>query len=293
MLRCPALRTQRISSAETVYTADSELRRPGKLLAGMWRDLRASRSLAWRLMIRDLRATYRQSFFGVAWAFLPPLVMAAGFTLASKANVVKIAGTSLPYPAYVIVSMILWQTFVEAMNGPIVAVSNSKQLLARVNFPREALVLAKFGELCFNFAIKLPLLIAVYLWYGLPLTWMAVLAPVALIQLILLGTLVGLLLAPLGAFYQDVAHGITVFTAGWLFLTPVVYPMPAAGTFATIVRMNPVTPLLVTTRELATIGVVSDPAAFAVVCAITIAGLLGAWIAFRVALPLAIERIGV
>lgn len=280
-----------ISLPETIYTPESELRHPGQLIAKMWRDLKGSRELAWRLMVRDISANYRQSFLGILWAFLPPIVMAMGFTLAGKANVIKIAATDLPYPAYVMFSMILWQTFVEALNGPVTAVSNAKQMLARVNFPREAIILAKLGEVFFNFSIKFILIVVVFVWYKMPITSAAWLSPLALVQLILLGTFIGLLLAPLGAIYQDVVNGITVLTGLWLFLTPVIYPIPGSGVFGTIVRMNPVTPVLVTTRELATTGVVSQPNAFFTVSAITIVGLLATWVSFRLTLPFAIERV--
>ena len=279
------------AATEVVYTPESELRHPGRLFARMWRDLRASRGLAWRLLVRDISAHYRQSFLGFAWAFLPPIVMALGFTLAGSAKVINIAPTALPYPAYVMFSMILWQTFVEALNGPVVAVTNAKQMLARVNFPREAIVVAKLGEVSFNFGIKLILIVVIFLWYQIPVTRAALLAPLALISLILLGTFLGLLLAPLGVLYQDVGQGLTVFTGLWLFLTPIVYPVPQSGTFATIVKLNPVTPLLVTTRELATTGVVSDPYRFLTVSAVTLVGLFVTWVVFRLAMPFAIERV--
>lgn len=258
----------------------------------MWRDLFASRELAWRLMVRDISANYRQSVFGLAWAFLPPIVLAAGFTMAGNAKVINIAATPLPYAAYVMFSMILWQTFVDSLNGPVVAVMNSRQMLARVNFPREAIVLAKLGEILFNFGIKLVLIVAIFVWYQMPVTSAAFLAPLALLSLIFLGTFFGLLLAPLGVLYHDVSQGLTVVTGLWLFLTPIVYPVPQSGTFATIVKLNPVTPLLVTTRELATTGVVSDPNRFLIVTAATVIGLFVTWIVFRLAMPFAIERVG-
>ncbi|MBC7931040.1 MAG: ABC transporter permease [Rubrivivax sp.] len=274
-----------------IYTPASELRSPLALLAEMWHDLVASRELAWRLMLRDLSAQYRQSFLGVVWAFLPPIALAAGFTLAGDAKVINVAATELPYPAYVMLSMMLWQTFVESLNGPVQAVANAKQMLTRINFPREAIVLAKLGEVFFNFAVKLVLIVAVFVWYDVPVTRAAFLAPAALVTLIVLGTFLGLLLAPVGALYQDVANGLTVFTSLWLFLTPVVYPVPAVGTFAAIVKANPVTPLLVTTRELATTGVVSDPYRFLAVSAAALVGLLVTWVIFRLAMPFVIERV--
>ncbi|AFY78753.1 ABC-type polysaccharide/polyol phosphate export systems, permease component [Pleurocapsa sp. PCC 7327] len=276
---------------EIVHTPESLLRHPVQLFKQMWRDLLASRELAWRLMVRDLKAQYRQSFLGIAWAFLPPIFMAAGFTLANDAKVISVSATDIPYPAYVMFSTALWQTFVEALNGPVQAVTLAKPMLSRVNFPREAIILAKLGEVFFNFAIKLILIVALFVWFRVPVSWTVILAPVALIHLIMLGTLIGMLLSPLGALYQDVSKGITMATGFWLFLTPVIYPVPSQGTFGVLVKLNPVTPLLVTTRELATTGVVSEPLGFWIVSIMTIVGLVLTWIAFRLALPYVIERI--
>jgi len=282
---------QRTIPPAIVYTPESLLRHPVQLFKLMWRDLLASRQLAWRLAVRDISAQYRQSFLGFIWAFLPPLAMAAGFTLASESNIIRLGDTDLPYPAYVMFSTALWQTFVEAVNGPVQAINLSKPMLARVNFPREAIILAKVGEVLFNFAIKLILIVALFLWYQIPVGWTVLLAPVALVHLIMLGTLIGTLLSPLGILYQDVSKGLTMVTNFWLFLTPVVYPVPNEGTFGFLVKLNPVTPLLVTTRELATTGVISDAYRFWVVSVMTLAGILLTWVAFRLAMPYAIERV--
>jgi len=257
----------------------------------MWRDLLASRELARRLMVRDISAQYRQSFLGIIWAFLPPIFMATGFTLASNANVINVGKTDLPYPAYVMFSTALWQTFVEALNGPVQAVTVAKPMLARVNFPREALILAKIGEVFFNFAIKLILIVALFIWFHVSVSWTVILTPVALIHLVLFGTFIGILLAPFGVLYQDVSKALTLLTGFWLFLTPVVYPVPNAGTFGFLVNLNPVTPLLVTVRELATTGVVSEPWRFWIVSVISIVGLLLTWIGFRLAMPYVVERV--
>jgi lipopolysaccharide transport system permease protein len=276
---------------KAVYTPKSKLRTPRQLFKQMGRDLLASRELAWRLMVRDISAQYRQSFLGFTWAFLPPIVMALAFTLASDANVINVGKTDIPYPAYVMFSTALWQTFVEALNGPVQAVTLAKPMLARVNFPREAIILAKVGEVFFNFGIKLLLIIALFIWFRVPVNPAVILAPVALIHLIMLGTFIGLLLAPLGMLYQDISKGLTMITGFWLFLTPVVYPVPTQGTFGTLVRLNPVTPLLVTTRELATTGIISNANGFWVVSILTFIGILLTWMTFRLAMPFVIERV--
>ncbi|MBF1991405.1 MAG: ABC transporter permease [Fischerella thermalis M58_A2018_009] len=267
------------------------MRHPLQLFRAMVYDLLASRELAWRLLVRDISAKYRQSFLGIFWAIIPPVIMAAGFTFAKGSGVVNLGNTELPYPAYVMFSMTLWQTFVEALNGPVQAVTSAKPMLARINFPREALIIAKLGEVFFNFGIKLILIFGLFLWFKIPITWSVILAPVALIHLVLLGTFIGLLLAPMGALYQDFSMGLTLISGLWLFLTPVVYPVPNSGVFGSIVKLNPVTPLLVTTRELATTGVISNPQGFWIASLIAILGLLLAWIIYRLAMPFVVERI--
>lgn len=276
---------------EIVHTPDSLLRRPRFLLRSMGRDLLASRELAWRLMVRDISAQYRQAALGIIWAFIPPIAMALGFTLAKDANVFTVGETDIPYPAYVMFNTALWQTFVEAATGPVQAVVKAKPMLARVNFPREALILAKLGEVGFNFCIKLVLVVGLFLYFQVPISWAVVLTPVALIHLVLLGTLVGVLLAPIGVLYQDVSKSLNMVMGFWLFLTPVIYPVPTEGLFSVLVALNPVTPLLSAIRELATTGMLSNPVGFWVVSGGTWLGLLVIWIGFRIAIPYVVERV--
>ena len=273
-----------------IYSPESQMRRPKQLWGAMWRDLLASRELAWRLLVRDISAQYRQSALGIFWAFIPPIVTAAGFTLAKGNGIINVGSTDLPYPAYVMFSMTLWQTFTEALQAPLQGVTAAKQMLARINFPREAIILAKIGQVFFNFGIKLILMVGLFIWFKMPVSGSVILTPVALIHLVMLATFFGLLLAPIGALYKDVTKGLVLVTGLWLFLTPVVYPVPSEGVFSTIVRLNPVTPLLVTARELATTGVVSDPQGFWLASLFAFVGLLVAWVFYRLAMPFVVER---
>ena len=298
MLICPlgiTLQTVPMSQAdrslpEVVYTPESRLRHPLQLFQEMGRDLMASRELAWRLMVRDISAQYRQSFLGVFWAFMPPIVTATGLTLASNAKILNVGVTELPYPAYVMFSMTLWQTFVEALNGPMSGVGSARQMLARINFPREALVLSQLGQVFFNFGIKLILIVALFLWFKMPITWSVLLAPIGLLHLVALGTAIGLILTPISSLYQDVSRALGVALSLWLFLTPVIYSAPKEGLFAMLIRFNPVTPLLVTTRELATTGIVSNPQGFWIVSILAFIGLFLGWLIYRVSMPFMIER---
>jgi lipopolysaccharide transport system permease protein len=277
-------------SNKVIYTPESRIRHPKQLLQEMVRDLLASRELAWRLLVRDISAQYRQSLFGVLWAFFPPIITALGLVVAKNAGAVNIGMTEIPYPAYVMFSVSLWQTFVEALNGPLAAVGGARSMLAKINFPKEAIILAKLGEVFFNFGIKLIFIFGLFLWFHIPVTWSVFLAPVALIHLVILGTAIGLLLAPLGTLYGDVGRVIPLIVTPWMLLTPVIFPVPKQGWFSVVVSWNPVTPLLVTIRDLATSGVVSDPTGFWLVSGLSFVLLFVAWILYRLSMPFIVER---
>lgn len=274
----------------TIYTPESSLCHPRRLVRSMWHDLLASRELAWRLMVRDISARYRQSALGILWAFLPPIMTAALFVFLNKSAIISVGKTDIPYPAFVIFGTVLWQLFTDSLNAPLKAVTANKSMLAKINLPREALILSAMGQVLFHFSIKLLILTAAFLIFHIPLTWGLLLAPFAILMLMLLGLVIGLTLAPIGILYTDVTQGLSTVTALWFFLTPVVYSPPEHGILATLMNINPVSPLLVGARDLATLGTLSNVMPFAIVSSFVICGLFATWVLYRVSLPILIER---
>lgn len=274
-----------------VYSPESRIRHPLDLFREMWRDLLSSRDLAWQLLVRDISAQYRQSLLGVIWAFIPPIVAAAGLTLLKDAKIVNLGETDIPYPVYVMFSMTLWQIFTDTMNNTMGAIKSAKGMLSKIRVPPEAFVLAKLGQIFFNFSIQIVLIALLFIWFKVKVTWTLLLAPVGLIHLMMFGTAMGLFLGPISNLYTDISRAMGFITRFWIFATPVIYPLPKTGTWATIVKLNPVTPLLVTTRELATTGVISEPQGFWIASLAALVLFLMGWIFFRLAMPFIVERV--
>jgi lipopolysaccharide transport system permease protein len=272
------------------YTPDSSLARPFAMLREMFADLLSSRELAWRLAVRDISAQYRQAALGVLWAFILPLANAVTWIFLNRGGIVSVGETDLPYPLYVLTGTTLWAMLTDAINAPLLQTQTARNMLAKLNFPREALVLSGVYQTLFNAAIKLLLLAGALLLFRVDVRWEVLLFPLGVLSLVFVGTALGLLVTPLGVLYSDVGRALPLLLQLLMYTTPVVFPMPTSGSAATLFRLNPLTPLLATTRDWLTGMPAQQVAPFLAINAATIVLLLVVWIVYRLAMPILIER---
>ncbi len=276
-----------------VYTAHPPTRTPFGLVRAMARDLLRSRELAWQLLVRDLKARYRQSVLGVVWAVVPPVITTALFVALDSSGAVTLnKNSTIPYPAFVLFGMVLWQMFVEAVLTPLSVLAGNKEILTKVQLPYEALILSGIGQVVFDFLIRSLVLIPIFLYYGLTPGWGVLLAPIPIVALLLLGTAVGAFFVPLGLLYTDFQKLLAAGTGLWLFLTPVLFAQPKGGVMAWVILLNPVSALLSGARDLMTLGVLLQPNAFLITSGVTLVLGLGVWVMYRLAVPILIERLG-
>lgn len=276
---------------ETIYTPESPIRRPGLMFKQMWRDLKVSRELAWRLTVRDISAQYRQSVFGVLWAFLPPLALTAVFIFLNRSTALPVDNQGVPYPAFVLVGMVFWQLFTESLGAPLKMVVSTKTILVKINFPREALMLSAIMQTLFSFGIKFLLVIAVFVWYQLPVPWTVCLVPFAILAVLMFGFVLGIFLVPFGVLYNDIGQALSLLTTFWLFITPVAYTPKQTGTLALFTKYNPVTPLITTARDWMISGGFQHIGGFLLLTLFSIIAVILGWIIYRVSLPIILERV--
>jgi lipopolysaccharide transport system permease protein len=271
---------------ETVYSSQGELQNPGRFFGEAWRDLRRSPAIAWQLFRSNTQARHRRAWLGYLWLLLPTLGSTAVWVYVRSRGIIGTGATGLPYIVYALSGTILWQVFSESLASPLQQLTASRQLMTRSRVPHEALVLAGALETLLNCAVRLVILAVVLAVTGVAIGAEVVLVPVGIAALALLGLTLGLFAAPAGLLYEDVGRAMTMVTGFWFFLTPIVYPTPARG----LLRWNPVTPLLVTTRQWLTSS--APLAAFAAVTGGTLAALVVAWLFYRLARPHVVARLG-
>lgn len=278
-------------SYQCVYSSGSPLRSPLKMVKEMMRDLAVGRELAWRLFVRNISARYRQTLLGYFWAIFPPLATTGIWLFLTREQVVKVDVGAVSYPVFLVTGTILWQTFVDAIQIPVRVVSESKSMLAKINFPREALPMTAFAECWFNVGIRLIVLAAAYIYLGFMPAETLPLAFIGMLAMVMLGMLIGLFLSPFALLYQDVGNGLVLITQVWMYCTPVIYAAKEDGPMGFLNSINPITPLLVQTRDWILTGGTNYLNSAISVFLLTLVSSIVVFILYRVALPRAIERI--
>lgn len=290
--------TESTPLARVVYSPDTGLRNPGELIRGMWHDAfcHQSRSLAWRLFVRNISAQFRQSLLGYFWLFFPPLVNSAVFIFLNSRGIVKIPDTGVPYPVFVMLGTLLWQVLIMLMQAPIQGINREKGLLTKLNFSREALLVASFLEgatMALIPMIAVPFILFAFRnsFHSSIITHYLLLAPLGVFGLCLFAFSIGVFLTPLGTLYTDIGRAIPVVARFWMFVTPVIYALPKTpGLTRTLLILNPATPFIETSRDLM-LGQSPDLASlFTLYSLLSLLLLFFGLIVYRLAMPIIVER---
>lgn len=260
------------------------------LIREMIKDLISSLSLAKRLFLRDKKAEYRQSIFGILWAFITPLANALVWIFLSASGAVNIEGTGIPYPLFVFIGTMLWSIFSDSVNMPLIQTNSSKDLISKINFPKEAILVAGFYKMMFNTSIKIGIIIIALIFFKITFSITLIGFLIGIIFLVFFGIAIGLFLTPIGMLYTDVGRAIPMFLSFLMYLTPVVYKETKFKSLQNFINLNPLTPLINTTRNFATEGEIDNPVYLISILIFTlIIGFIG-WIFYRISIPIIVER---
>ena len=253
-------------------------------------DIYTSRFLAKQLAVRDIKAQYRQSYLGILWAFIGPLTTAFLWVFLNSSGTVKISDTGIPYPVYVFSGTLLWSIITGAIGAPASSTNSAIGIMSKINFPKEALIVSGIYKLLFSSTIKIVVLLAFVLIYGVGLHWSLLLFPVAILGAILFGTTIGLFITPIGMLYKDIARLISIGLKLLMYATPVVYAIPDDGIMKTIMEINPLSPLILTARDLV-IGATPEFLTYNIIIVLVCIPLcIVALLFYRISIPVIVER---
>ena len=276
---------------EVEYTPNGHIGFAWAKWVQMFRELARSRELIWRLFLRDLSGRYRQSVLGYLWAVLPAIMMVVTFTYLNRSKILPISQTDIPYPAYVMLGMTVWQLFSMGLVRTTHSLANARSIILKINFSREALLLSAFGESIFNFLIRLVLVIVIFCWLRVVPAWTIVWIPFILVGLSLLSIGLGFFLSIANAVFRDIGNSLTLMLTFAMFLCPVIYPAPTQWPKVLINYLNPVSPYIIAVQDLVSKGYLTQPIPLLCTFIFSVLIFLLGWRFFHLAMSRIAERL--
>jgi lipopolysaccharide transport system permease protein len=186
-------------------------------------DLWEYREVLYFLSWRDVKLRYQQTFLGVAWAVIQPLLSMVVFTL-FFGRLAKIPSDGMPYSAFALTALVPWTFFANGLGQASMSLVANANLVKKVYFPRLALPLSSILAGLVDFVFAFGLLIVFLAWQGIVPGWNVLWLPSFVLLSMVAVTGVGLWLAALNAEYRDVKYIVQFLTQLWMLATPIAYP---------------------------------------------------------------------
>lgn len=175
--------------------------------------------MAWKQII----VRYKQSYLGLVWAVLKPLILMLVFTLLN--SFIGIPTGNMPYPVVAFAALVPWVFFQESTSEGVGSIVNNGPLIRKIYFPREVFPITGVITKLVEFVINSFVLGCLLLYFKVAPAATIVWVPAILLYIILASLAVALVGAALNVFYRDVGTMLPILLQLMMYASPVIYPM--------------------------------------------------------------------
>lgn len=185
-----------------------------------WRDLWRYRELFYFLAWRDLLVRYKQTFVGVSWSLIRPLLTMVVLTFVFG-KLGKMPSGGSPYPLLVFCGMLPWQFFSTAISESGNSLVSNSSLISKVYFPRLIIVASSVIASFVDFVISAGFLVVLMLWYRYTPPATILLLPFFVLLAVSAALGSGFWIAALMVKYRDFRFIVPFIVQFGLYLSPV------------------------------------------------------------------------
>lgn len=186
---------------------------------------------------KEIRGKYKNSFLGVLWSFLNPLLQIAVYAIIFP---LILKNPQENYVIFLCVGLIPWTFFTTVVMQSASTIIVNGNILKKVYFPREILPISVTTSAAINFLISTIIIIAFVLCAGMGITKYILFYPLVLLVQYLLSLGLSFIVSSITVYLRDLEHLIGIALQVLFYATPIVY---AADTipeqFSFIMKLNP------------------------------------------------------
>jgi len=247
------------SEIVTTYEPDNSLKKGySQIFAEIISEIVSNRWLTYQLFRRNFFAMYKQSFLGILWIVILPIINVGVFAVLNNSGIFNIGVIQVPYPIYAIAGMAFWQIFAVGLGSSASALTSAGDMVTRINFSKKSLVFAPMGRTMVSFLIQLALVGALMVFYRIIPGPGILLIPLVVFAIILLTLGLGLLVSIMNAIVNDIGNILSLGITFLMYLTPVLYAKPKIGILSQVTQFNPMYHFVSAGRDLILDSQISD-----------------------------------
>lgn len=155
------------------------------------------------------------------------------------------------FSVYIFIGLTMWNFFNKTVQGSVKIIKNNKSIVSKVYFPKYILVLTKMMVNGFKMLISFGIVVAMMLFYQIPISWNVLYAIPVLISLLLLTFGLSCYMMHFGVYVEDLSNVSSILLKILFYLTGIFYNIekriPEWG--VALKRYNPMAFLLSSMRE--------------------------------------------
>lgn len=186
------------------------------------RKIVSFRSLIWVFAKRDLKAKYSQTFIGIGWSILQPLVALLIYTF-FFGYVLNWTANDIPYPVHILSGLFGWNFFTYIVNAGSMSVQESSHIIKKIYFPKSILPFSKVVLGLVDILFSLLLLIPLLFYYHVGISWHIIFLPLVLMFNAICALTLVFWIGALAFKKRDLFHLLPFIVYFGIWFTPVFF----------------------------------------------------------------------
>lgn len=171
---------------------------------------------------KNFAAKYKESYLGILWTILSPLLLMALFTIIFstlfRRNIEN-------FPLYFLCGWCLFSFFNSSISSSMDALRGNKNILKRTPVPKYIFILGGILSEVLNFLIMMVLLAGVMIVTNATFYWSTIFAIIPVFSLFIMLIGLGLMVSIACVYYTDIRHLWSIVSMMLMYASAIFYPM--------------------------------------------------------------------
>lgn len=208
-------------------------------MTNVFKNLYQYRELLKTSVKKEVRGKYKNSFLGIIWSFLNPLLQITVYAIVFP---LILRNNKENYVIFLCCGLIPWTFFATSINRSAFSFVENGNILKKVYFPREIIPISLVTSEAVNFMISSIIILGFVIFGGIGISKYIVFYPIVLIIQYILILGITLTVASICVYLRDLQHFIGVALQLLFYVAPIVYaPESIPEQYQWILRINPMT----------------------------------------------------